>query len=113
MSYGIRSKFYKSKLWKQVKNNIWLKQDCRCALCNKPVYVSGITDYIPKENRIIGIVHHKEYLTEANIEDDSIAIDENNLIGVCKDCHERFHHIDISTRKDYTFDEYGNLVKRD
>ena len=113
MSYGIRSKFYKSKLWKQVKNNIWLKQDCRCALCNKPVYVDGISEYIDKEHRRTGIVHHIEHLTEYNLTDDSIAIDENNLIGVCKDCHEKEHHIDISTRKDYTFDEYGNLVKRD
>lgn len=111
MSYGIRKDFYNSKVWKQVRRNVWLKQNLLCGICHKPVYVDGISEWMPKEHRRIGIVHHIEYLDELNIYDDNITIDENNLIGVCKDCHEQEHHKDISTRKGYEFDEYGNLIK--
>lgn len=112
MSYGARKDFYQSSLWKKVRKNIWIKQHCLCAICNKPVYVDGISEWIPKENRRIGIVHHKIYLDNNNIYNENITINEDNLIGVCKECHEIEHHKDISTRKDYMFDEYGNLVKR-
>ena len=77
-----RLSFYKSKLWKQVKNNVWLKQYCLCAECNRPVYVDGITDWIPKEKRLKGIVHHKEHFSGSSI------------------------------RNDYLFDENGNIRKR-
>ena len=110
MSYGVRKNFYNSKVWKRVRRNVWLKQNCLCYECKKPVYVDGITDWIPKENRRTGIVHHKEHLSDMNITDDEITINEDNLIGVCKDCHERLHHQDISTRIGYVFDEYGNLI---
>lgn len=112
MSYGLRKDFYNSKAWKQVRKNVWLKQNLLCGICNRPVYVDGISEWIPKESRRTGIVHHKEFLNDLNVYDDAIALDENNLIGVCKDCHEKEHHKDISTRIGYEFDEYGNLVKR-
>lgn len=112
MSSGIRRDFYQSKAWKTSRKTIWLKQNCLCAICNKPVYVDGISDYIPKEYRRIGIVHHKEELDNINVLDDNIALNENNLIGVCKECHEKLHHIDVATRKDYQFDENGNLLPR-
>ena len=112
MSYGVRKDFYNSKLWKQVRKNIWIKQNLLCANCYKPVYVDGISDYIPKEKRRTGIVHHKIWLDETNINDDNITIDEKNLIGVCKECHENIHHADMSCRKDVMFDEEGNLIPR-
>ena len=112
MSYGIKKDFYQSAIWKKVRKNIWLKQNCLCAICNKPVYVDGISEWIPKENRRTGIVHHKIFLDNNNIYDDNITINEDNLIGVCKECHELEHHTDISTRKDYMFDDYGNLIRR-
>lgn len=112
MSYGIRKDFYNSKVWKTVRKNIWLKQNCLCAICGKPCYVSGITDYLPKEYRRIGIVHHIKELDNTNVYDDNITINEDNLIGVCKECHELEHHKDISTRKEVMFDENGNLIKR-
>lgn len=111
MSYGIRYNFYKSKAWKQVKNNVWLKQNLLCYVCGKPVYVDGISDWIPKENRRTGIVHHKIELDNNNVYDDSIALNEDNLIGVCKWCHEHeCHTYNTSIRKGYVFDDYGNLV---
>lgn len=113
MSYGVRKDFYNSKVWKDVRKNVWLKQHLLCAICNRPVYVDGLSDYIPKENRRTGIVHHKIYLNDTNVYDDSIALDENNLIGICKECHEEEHHQDIAKRKDYVFNDDGELIKKE
>ena len=112
MSYGVRKEFYNSKAWKTIRKNIWLKQNLLCARCGKPVYVDGISDYIPKEYRTTGIVHHKEYLNDINITDDNITISEDNLEGLCIDCHNKEHFNTLSTRDGYMFDEYGNLIKQ-
>ena len=109
MSYGNRKLFYNSKLWKSVRRSVWIKQNLLCAVCHKPVYVDGISEYLPKESRRTGIVHHKIWLDNNNIENDDITINENNLIGVCKECHENIHHANMSCRKDMMFDEDGNI----
>ena len=62
MSYGIRKKFYQSKAWNDVRKNVWLRQNLLCNRCHKPVYVDGISEYLPKDRRTIGIVHNKESL---------------------------------------------------
>ena len=114
MSYGIRKDFYNSKAWKEVRKNIWLKQNLLCNRCYKPVYVDGLSPYIPKDKRRTGIVHHKIYLDNSNVYDDKIALDENNLEGVCKWCHEHVcHNTDRVTRNEYMFDENGNIIPRE
>ena len=114
MSYGIRKDFYNSKAWKLVRKNVWLKQNLLCSRCHKPVYVDGISEWIPKEQRRTGIVHHKIYLDNSNVYDDSISLDEDNLEGVCKWCHEHeCHNLNISTRSEYKFDDKGNIIPRE
>lgn len=112
MSYGVRKEFYNSKAWKIARKNIWIKQCCLCAICNKPVYVDGISPYIEKEKRRTGIVHHKIHLDNNNIYDINITLNEDNLIGVCKECHELEHHNNIVTRDNIMFDDEGNPIKR-
>lgn len=112
MSYGIRKDFYHSKAWQDVRKTVWLRQNLLCNRCHKPVYVNGISEYMPKENRVIGIVHHKEYLDDNNINDISITLGIDNLEGLCKDCHEKEHSTGQAIRKDYMFDEEGNLIKK-
>lgn len=112
MSYGSRKDFYQSKAWKSMKNTIWLKQNLLCNRCHKPVYVDGLSDYLPKGKRRTGIVHHKIYLNDINVYDPAIALDENNLEGICKECHELEHHQDTVTRKEYTFDDDGYLIQK-
>ena len=113
MSYGVRKDFYHSKAWKTSRKSIWLKQNCLCGICHKPVYVDGISEWIPKEQRRTGIVHHIEELTNSNIYNDNITLGEDNLIGVCKWCHEHeCHNKNTAIRKDYMFDDYGNLIKK-
>lgn len=114
MSYGARKEFYHSKAWNNVRLYIWRKQNLLCAICKKPVYINGLSDYIPKEKRRTGIVHHIEHLTEENVFNPEITLDEKNLIGVCKECHEQqCHNQNKSTRTEVMFDEQGNLVKRE
>lgn len=112
MSYGLRKDFYNSKAWKTVRKNIWLKQNLLCAKCHKPVYVDGISKWLPKEKRRTGIVHHKIYLDNSNVYDSNITLNESNLVGVCKECHEQEHHQDIAIRNEVMFDDNGNLIKR-
>lgn len=112
MSYGLRKTFYNSKVWKQVKKSIWLKQNLLCNRCGKPVYVDGLSEWLPKDKRRTGIVHHKIYLDDTNVYDDNIAIDESNLEGICKDCHEEEHHQDQVTRSGLMFNENGELIKK-
>lgn len=108
-----REEFYQTKLWKTVRRNVWLKQACLCNRCYRAVYVNGISDpSIPKEKRLKGIVHHKEYLTDTNFTNYDIALDENNLEGLCIDCHNKEHFTTSVTRNDVMFDEDGNLIKK-
>lgn len=110
-TYNTRKEFYTSKVWEDTTLYIWKKQSCICAMCHRPVYVSGLTPYLPKKKRLVGAVHHIEELTDFNFKDDSIALNEDNLIGLCQDCHAS-KHSSSSIRNDVMFDEYGNLIKR-
>lgn len=113
MDYGVRHiKFYKSRAWEDVRKTIWLKQNLLCNICHRPVYVDGISDYIPKDKRLKGIVHHIEHITDSNINDMSITLNKDNLEGLCIDCHNRIHNTKQPTRQEYEFDEEGNLIKR-
>lgn len=107
-----RQEFYQTKVWKQQRQYIWLKQNCLCARCNRAVYVNGISKWIPKEKRLKGIVHHKEYLTDINFNDDSISLNEDNLEGLCIDCHNHIHFSSNILKEGLQFDDEGNLVKR-
>ena len=111
MSYGLRKNFYNSKAWKVVRKNVWLKQQLLCNRCHKPVYVDGISKWIPKQQRRTGIVHHKIYLDDTNVNDINVTLNIDNLEGICKECHEKEHHTDEVTRNGVTFDEDGNLIK--
>ena len=113
MASKSRQSFYNSKAWKDMRKYIWLKQSCLCARCHRAVYVDGISDYIPKEKRLVGIVHHEEYLNDFNILDDSIALNEDLLKGICIDCHNEEHNLGSGvTKKDVMFDENGNLIPK-
>lgn len=105
-----RKDLYKSKIWKDVKRLIWIKQACLCNRCHRPVYVDGLSQWIPKEKRLKGIVHHKIYLNDTNYQDDDIALNEDNLEGICIDCHNKEHFGTGAIREGLWFDDYGNLV---
>ena len=107
-----RAEFYQSKAWKQLRKVIWLRQHCLCARCGRAVYVKGLTDYIPNDKRVKGIVHHKEYLDDVNVYDDSISLNEEKLEGLCIFCHNTEHFKSKSPQHDVIFDSNGNLIKK-
>lgn len=102
-----RKDFYNSKAWKVSKNTIWLRQNLLCAKCGRPVYIKGLSETSGK--RLKGIVHHIEHLNDINVYDDNIALNEDNLIGLCIDCHNTIHG-NSPVREGLMFDETGNLV---
>lgn len=105
-----RQEFYQTKAWKKVRKNIWLKQSCLCARCDRPVYVDGLSPWMSKEKRLKGIIHHKEYLDDTNFNDINISLNEDNLEGLCIDCHNKEHFKSLVTRKDLRFDDDGNII---
>lgn len=59
------------------------------------------------------IVHHKVHLTPENISDLSIALGEDNLELLCRECHAIEHEESQPTAPGLMFDADGNLVERE
>ena len=107
----MRKDFYNTKAWKRNRTAYAISQHCICERCGRPVYVSGVNEFLPKDKRLRYIVHHKIHLDETNYTDDSVALDWNNLELLCIDCHTQ-EHMEMATKDDVMFDEQGNLIKR-
>ena len=91
--------FYKSKAW----------QCCRAGYIAYRRGVDGGLCEICEDNAGF-IVHHIRELTPGNISDSSVALAMDNLMFVCKVCHDKFdgHWADAKRRKTLcTFDEHG------
>ena len=106
MSRGL----YRSKAWKQVRLAYALSKNCICERCGRPVYVDGLTEYIPQDRRLRYVVHHKTYVTDENENNDSVVFDTDNLELLCIDCHNT-EHKSSSVRQGLMFDGSGNLVQ--
>lgn len=55
------------------------------------------------------IVHHKEYITDLNYEDDDVFFNIENLESLCRDCHNEEHFKD--NEEEYIFDQNGDVIK--
>ena len=71
--------FYKSDKW----------QKCRAAYIAERLLIDGGLCEECHE-RVGFIVHHKEALTEQNINDPEITMNFSNMEFVCKECHDNF-----------------------
>ena len=69
----------------------------------KDVWRSGL--YVPAF-----FIHHKEYITDLNYEDDNIFFNIDNTEGLCKKCHNKEH---FGEEAEYSFDENGDLIKNE
>lgn len=54
------------------------------------------------------IIHHKEYVTDKNYEDDNVFFNIDNTESLCQDCHNKEH---FAEEAEYSFDENGDLIK--
>ena len=56
------------------------------------------------------IIHHKEYVTDLNYEDDNVFYNINNLESLCQECHNKEH---FGEKQEYIFDENGGVIKNE
>ena len=90
-------KFYNSKCWKKIRQSYIASKFGICERCGKTNAKQ---------------VHHKEYLTEDNLDNPTISIDFDNLELLCDTCHQHEHHKQSeATIEGLMFDEEGNLIK--
>ena len=71
--------FYNSDAWHR----------CRRAYIQKRMLIDGGLCEQCKVNQGY-IVHHKIYITESNINNPNITLNEQNLMYVCKKCHDNY-----------------------
>ena len=93
--------FYKSKKW----------QKCRHTYLEKRILIDGGLCEECREKPGY-IVHHKKMLTEENILDPDISLNEDNLEYVCKACHDLFegHGVNNSLKPLCIFDSTGQPI---
>lgn len=97
--------FYGRIAWKEIRNatmkrDAWLCQDC---------LQRGM--YTPADE-----VHHIIPITPENINDESITLNMDNLICLCKECHHKRHERqnlgERRTVRRFTVDQWGNVKSR-
>jgi hypothetical protein len=86
--------FYKSKAWRQCRTGYFRSQHGICERCGG----AG------------RIVHHKKYITPANINDPRIALDWSNLELLCDECHQKEHQNTQNAAQGVKFDANGDLL---
>ncbi|WP_338000541.1 HNH endonuclease [Sporolactobacillus sp. CQH2019] len=90
-------KFYRSAAWQKARHAYIVKRYGLCERCGQP----GT------------IVHHKIYLSPKNINNPSIALNDEHFELLCKDCHNKEHFEKYSaTRNGFAFDNEGNLIHK-
>lgn len=87
------SNFYASKEWRKLRRAIISERllrdgDIYCSFCGKPILNSWDI-----------IAHHKEYLTEQNVNDLNVSLNPENIDLVHHVCHSRIHEKFIRPNK--------------
>lgn len=100
MAKAFAKGFYKSKKW----------QNCRQSFIAERMLVDGGLCQLCKERHGF-IVHHKIMINESNINNPDVTLNHDNLLYVCKKCHDDLpgHGIGGCEPKKYFFDESGML----
>ena len=87
------ARFYKSDEWKIARSMKIAAAVGRCEKCGA-----------------VGTeVHHIKHLTPDNIDDPLITINQDNLILLCNECHNKEHHRFEGSKK-CIFDSDGNFT---
>ena len=95
MAKDFSKAFYKSKPWRAVREYVLRRDMYTCHDC------SG------RANE----VHHIDELTQENIGDPNVALNPENLMSLCGDCHKKRTHSEGDVADGYEFDENGMVVK--
>ena len=89
-------KFYSSTRWKRAQRYIKTKYRGLCQECGKAGWE----------------VHHIKPLTPFNLNDESIALSEDDLTLLCTSCHNAERSGNYYVRKGLMFDDEGNLISK-
>lgn len=111
-----RKQFYNSKAWWECRGGFIKSKDFICERCNRVCWTKGDKRYKKAKAEghdvVFGIVHHKQYLNETNVNDVNVSLNWENLEYLCIDCHNKEHMIrNNHVREDVKFDEYGNIKR--
>ena len=88
--------FYHSTAWRKTRDAFFRSKFGICELCAAPA----------------DIVHHRKHITPENINDPSVTLNFDNLMCLCRECHNRIHEQgEGSVRAGLLFDEHGQLIK--
>lgn len=101
MAREFSRRFYKTPGWKKTREYIFKKQGGVCQDCLR----NG--ELTPGQE-----VHHIEFLTPYNMNDNDVTLGENNLVLLCKECHHKRHSYkrNKSTDENMIFDDDGELI---
>ena len=91
----VQNEFYNSSRWRKVRNYVMAKNNYLCQRCQKPAT----------------IVHHIEHLNDDNLNDVDIALNENNLMTVCHECHNFIHYSKGLIEDGLMFTEDGDIIQ--
>ena len=90
-------RFYKSKKWQRIRALVWARDKGLCQRCREQgILKAGDT------------VHHIVELTPENINDESVSLNPDNLMTLCRDCHAAVHKKSLDRR--YEIDELGRVI---
>lgn len=95
MSEGRQRAFYNSKAWRACKACYLEKVNRICERCGAPA----------------AIVHHRRYITPANVDDPDVTLNHDNLEALCRDCHNKEHFWQGACEPGLRFDANGDLIK--
>ena len=107
MGYKKLNAFYKSKIWRDTREYVLMRDNYICRNCAKKGLI------IPAE-----VVHHIKHLDELNVDDVTISLNPDNLISLCAECHFEEHRGEHCLGRQheaeygYCFDENGQLVPK-
>lgn len=73
--------FYKSQRWQRMREYVMTRDKRLCQDCLKRGLI-----VVAEE------VHHIKPITEENINDSNITLNEMNLVSVCRECHKARHN---------------------
>jgi len=86
----IADRFYNSVQWRELSTVYMKSRHYICERCGSPAV----------------ICHHKKHLNRYNIGDPSVALNQENLECLCRDCHNKEHFLKHTITR---FDDDGNV----
>lgn len=112
-----RHEFYKCKAWYQVSHAYRKHVHNLCERCGCPTWRKNDPNFQRLkdngEDVRHGIVHHKVYINDTNVNDPYITLSFDNLELLCINCHSKEHFDKTQEiRDDVEFDANGRLIAK-